>query len=39
MKQQIRNKLAWYRNPLGGWSVDYDEFIQTDLKTPQSKLQ
>ena len=30
MKQQIRNKLAWYSNPLGGWSVDYDEFIQTD---------
>lgn len=30
MKQQIRNKLAWYSNPLGGWSVDYDEFMQTD---------
>ena len=30
MKQQIRNKLAWYRNPLGGWSVNYDEFMQTD---------
>ena len=30
MKQQIRNQLAWYSNPLGGWTVDYDEFMATD---------
>src|SRR5574343_300603 len=31
MKQQIRNALAWYKNPLGGgWTVDYDEFMATD---------
>ena len=34
MKQKIRNALAWYRNPLGGWSVDYDEFMQTDQENP-----
>jgi len=30
MKQKIRNQLAWYSNPLGGWTVDYDEFMATD---------
>lgn len=30
MHQKIRNSLSWYRNPLGGWTVDYDEFMQTD---------
>ena len=30
MKQQIRNALAWYRNPLGGRIVDFDEFMATD---------
>ncbi len=30
MKQQIRNALAWYKNPLGGWTVNYDEFMATD---------
>ena len=30
MKQQIRNQLAWYSNPLGGRTVDYDEFMATD---------
>ena len=30
MKQQIRNQLAWYSNPLDGWTVDYDEFMATD---------
>ena len=32
MKQQIRNALAWYSNPLGGWTVDYDEFMATDAE-------
>lgn len=30
MKQKIRNQLAWYSNPLGGRTVDFDEFMATD---------
>ena len=32
MKQKIRNQLAWYSNPLGGRTVDYDEFMATDAE-------
>ena len=32
MKQQIRNALAWYSNPLGGRTVDFDEFMATDAE-------
>lgn len=32
MYQLIRNRLSWYRNPLGGYTVNYDSFLKTDTE-------
>lgn len=36
--QVIRNALSWYRNPLGGWTVNYDEVHVTDTVNDPPKV-
>lgn len=36
--QHIRSTISWYRNPLGGWTVNYDKPFITDREQPQVKV-